>query len=107
MLLMLSFVAILAGCATVQTDGPDEQGYTWRLTGTPIPEILQRYRMVPEGNLAPHCGGTAAISCAVIKDGFCFVYYTASAPAWVPRHERRHCEGWGHPNNLKREKRIS
>jgi hypothetical protein len=36
------------------------------------------------------------IACAVWDDRECHIWLTHDAPAWVRKHELKHCEGWMH-----------
>ncbi len=97
---MRLLVALLLALSTSACgEAPDAQGYTWVKDGPSAPAVI--YRNV---DVYLHCGfDSKARSCAVQGrgDGLCHVYLPKNPEPWMEPHERRHCDGWRHPDPLK------
>lgn len=90
---------ILCGCEQVPTDGPDAQGYSWVKDGPSAPAQLH-----VGADVFLNCGlEEKAKSCAIQGrgDGLCHIYLPDDPAPWQEAHERRHCDGWRHPNPLR------
>lgn len=85
---------LLAGCARIENDGPDAQGYKWQKDG-PVgkPIYHQGVDVFLNCGMADH-----ALSCAVHRADGCHIYLPANPLPWQKAHEERHCAGWRHPD---------
>lgn len=96
---VLALLLALSACDQVPREGPDERGYTWQKdgpTGTPVVHV------VSDGNVFLHCAmEDKAKACSVIRNGVCDIYLPAGYEPWLEAHERKHCDGWTHPNSLR------
>lgn len=93
---LLALVLLITACEFVQTDGPDAQGYRWQKDGSTGAPVVHY-----KADVFLRCGlEHNAKSCAVIHDGRCDVYLPEHPEAWQEAHERRHCDGWTHPDPL-------
>ena len=103
---LLLCILLLAGCAQVAElfpgivsyDPPvkDAQGYRWERGGPIGTPVIHRGVDVYLNCMFEE----KAEACAVQGrgDGLCHVYLSTNPEPWHEAHERKHCEGWRHPN---------
>lgn len=85
---------VLAACVKIETAGPDAQGYKWVRDGAVGVPVIHR-----DQDVYLRCAmDIKAKSCAVIENNVCNVYLPPNPEPWQEAHERRHCEGWRHPD---------
>ena len=106
LLLVLFLAGSLSGCVNLSPilayDPPvkDAQGYTWERGG-------------PVGEPVIHRGVDVYLNCMFEEkaeactvqgrgDGLCHVYLSQNPEPWHEAHELKHCEGWRHPNTMRR-----
>ena len=105
---LMNFTAAMTGlvlacaCTTINTVGPDDQGYTWSKDNVSIYPDAWFIEYVPADEVRLRCGlEPKAIACSVRRPNAagvleCYIYTPRSAPRWVLAHEMRHCLGWVH-----------
>lgn len=99
---IIAALAFACGCTTLETYGPDEQGYSWTKTGIAIPPENWLVEFVPADEVMLRCGlEPNAKACSVrrmTEDGewFCYIYTPERGEKWYLPHEMRHCLGWTH-----------
>lgn len=101
---------LLSGCVTVVEYYEDDEGYAWRKDGIEVPRERWRFRSLEERNLHLRCGlSKSAKACAVIRheEGgpTCTIYTSRPVDYALFEHEKKHCQGWTHPNGLLRGRR--